>query len=187
MPPRLIVGLVARKGAGKDTFADAVTFDGTAFARFAFADPIKAACRAVFLLSEDDLEDREKKEAVDERWGVSRRSMMQILGTECVRASFGEDHWIKHLQFRLDACTSDVAIVTDVRFENEARFLRDYTGSRAVLIRIARPVSDGATDEHASESAIDAIACDMTIANDGTVQTLQNKAIATLTKLVADL
>ncbi|KAG5188951.1 hypothetical protein JKP88DRAFT_253127 [Tribonema minus] len=187
MAPRLIVGLVAPKAAGKDTFANAVGDDAKDFAKLSFADPIKAACRSIFSLDVDDLEDRVKKESVDDRWGVSRRKMMQVLGTECVRANFGEDHWIRHLRMRLDACQSQIAIVTDVRFHNEAQFLRDYEGCRAVLIRITRPRSTDVRDEHASESAIADINCDVTVLNDGTVQDLQTKACGILMRLVAEL
>lgn len=176
MAPSLIVGLVAQKGAGKDTFADAVIRASDRITKICFADPIKAACRAIFLLEEDDLECRVKKEAMDARWGITRRAMMQVLGTECVRANFGSQHWIEHMRFRLDASEAEVAIVTDVRFTNEVEFLRTY-GCRAVSIKIERPSITGALDAHASEASVADIACDLTVVNDGSARDLQTKAM----------
>jgi hypothetical protein len=185
MAPSLIIGLVAQKGAGKDTFADAAVRASNRISKTSFAEPIKAACRAIFLLEEDDLECRVKKEAMDERWGITRRAMMQVLGTECVRANFGSQHWIEHMRFRLDAMEAgeaEVAIVTDVRFTNEAEFLRAY-GCRAVIVKIERPCLTGSQDAHASETSVSHIPCDTIVLNDGSAHDLQDKAIDLLRRL----
>ncbi|KAG5182993.1 Deoxynucleotide monophosphate kinase [Tribonema minus] len=162
-----IIGLVGTKGAGKDTFADALGLP-----KFSFAAPIKEACCAIFMLDDEAFEDRHLKETVDPRWGISPRSMLQTLGTECVRGHFGDDHWIRHMSMRLEQCSEDDIVITDVRFRDEADFVKARGGE---LIRIVRPALN-VDDAHSSETAIRNIACDAIILNDGSKEQLCKQA-----------
>ncbi|KAG5183115.1 hypothetical protein JKP88DRAFT_273090 [Tribonema minus] len=162
-----VLGLVGTRGAGKDTFADALGFPA-----FAFAQPIKDACEAIFMAGAEAFEDRVIKETVDERWGVSPREMLQILGTECVRGHFGEDHWIRHMEMQLQRCESESVVITDVRFPDEAAFVRRLGGR---LVRIVRPTLR-TDDAHVSETGIGGIECDEIIVNDGSIQDIREKA-----------
>ncbi|KAG5183896.1 Deoxynucleotide monophosphate kinase [Tribonema minus] len=162
-----IIGLVGTKGAGKDTFADALGLP-----KYSFAAPIKEACCAIFMLDDEAFEDRRLKETVDPRWGISPRSMLQTLGTECVRGHFGDNHWIRHMSMRLDQCDEDEVVITDVRFRDEADFVRERGGE---LIQIVRP-AHATVDAHSSETAIYNIPCDTIVLNNGTKEQLCKQA-----------
>ena len=86
----MLIGLVGKKGSGKDTTADFLVekFD---FKKKAFADPLKSVVQKLFLLEKDDLYDPIKKETIDPRWGMSPRQMMQMVGTDMVRSFLGKD------------------------------------------------------------------------------------------------
>ena len=85
----MIVGLIGKKGHGKDTFADYLVqhYD---FVKLSFAEPLKKVCKELFLLTDEQLYDPMEKEKVDERWGKSPRQLMQIIGTDILRRYYDE-------------------------------------------------------------------------------------------------
>ena len=95
--------------------------------------------------------------------GVTGRVFLQKLGTEGFRKLFGDDVWCKHLENRViqkikkhQAEESNViVIVPDVRFNNEAKFIKDRGG---LIIRVLRPGSPlklkGNEAFHASEAGV---------------------------------
>jgi hypothetical protein len=195
-PQRLLIGMIGHAGSGKDTCGDYL-IENYAFAKDAFARPLKDAARILFDLTDEQLYGT-RKEAIDVRWGVSPREMMQFLGTEVARDAFqrllpgiGEDFWLEHFRVRRAAAlaryhahpgsnTSNV-VVCDVRFPNEAKLIKSMGG---VLIRVNRPNHNqfaGAhaankKAAHASEVQMNAIVgIDYTIENDGTLEDLYVK------------
>jgi len=96
------------------------------------------------------------------------RRFLQVLGTDAVRAFFGEDTWIKLLmkealarRLYTDSEGWQNVVITDVRFSNEAKWVKEQGG---VIWRINRP---GHTNEvgtaHSSEKSINDIHADMYI------------------------
>jgi predicted ATPase len=173
LPP--IIGLTGFAGSGKDTVRDILEDMG--FVGFAFADPIRAMLRE--LLSGSGLDDkwmecREFKEEVIPELGVSYRQMAQMLGTEWGR-SLHADFWVR----LAGAYVADIQdqsferavnfVVSDVRFENEANFVRERGG---VIWRIDRPGVERVRD-HASEQQIESIAYDTVVPNDGDFDALR--------------
>lgn len=59
-------------------------------------------------------------------------------------------------------------VVTDVRFPNEVRLIRERGGQ---IVRVERPGLPQ-TDLHISETALDALVADYPVLNDGTVSDL---------------
>ena len=101
--------------------------------------------------------------------GTSPRRLMQVIGTEVGR-TLNKDFWIDILRHRVAVrqANSKVFIVPDVRFENEAKALRQMG---AVFIHVER---EGATgDSHASESGIRVRRGDFVLTNNGTVDQLK--------------
>lgn len=105
------------------------------------------------------------------------RSLLQRCGTEAGREVLGENVWV-------DAALKDFtglppAVVTDVRFPNEARAIK---GRGGVVIRVTRQGigpkvgSDGSI--HASETALDDWAFDGVIRNNGTLHDLAERMAA---------
>lgn len=93
------------------------------------------------------------------------RRIMQILGTDVVRAAYN-DMWIN-----VKMPEGDV-VVTDVRFPNEAQTVVDRGGK---LVRIVNPRIES-DDQHASEADADDIVVDAVVENKGSIQQLHNKA-----------
>jgi hypothetical protein len=113
----MIIGFTGKAGAGKDTAAMAL---GEEFKRFAFADELKKTVNGIFNWNERH-SSGDLKEVVDEFWGFSPRRAYQLFGTEFGRA-LDNDLWIKKAELSIDK-TNDY-MITDVRFENEADFVR---------------------------------------------------------------
>jgi hypothetical protein len=124
-------------------------------------------------------------------WDVAKqnpeiRRTLQVLGTECVRDILGDQSWINALENRLNAFGSwsfpdsgaiilpgarsvfagPPAVITDVRFPNEASAVRTWGGEiwRIVRTRLNGTLFDnGLGIDHPSEKFIDGIRADMTI------------------------
>jgi hypothetical protein len=161
-----ILGLLARSGHGKTTVARHLTDAFGAEVR-SLAGPMKRALQRVFDFSDAQMWGRQaEKEAIDPRYGISPRWLLQRFGTEGLREEFGEDI---HLQALLSRLRRDegarrsgslgprLYVVDDVRFPNDAHFIAaggpDYRG--AVVKIVATDVSAGDHASHSSEAAID--------------------------------
>jgi hypothetical protein len=156
----VLIGLIGLKQSGKDTFADYLV-EKHHFRKLAFAEPVKQICQTMFILTEAQLNDPHQKEVVDARWGLSPRQMMQKVGTDMVRQMWGNDFWVKNMDIRHRQMNHDV-VVSDVRFPNEAQWVRDRGG---LLVRI----DDGrgqSTDSHSSETAQASIQEDVCVFNE---------------------
>jgi hypothetical protein len=105
------------------------------------------------------------------------REFLQRFGTEAHRDVFGEDFWVDQLlpqvigwqeNFRPDPVLPELpafAVITDCRFENEARRVKKLGG---VVWEIDRP-SDDEGDDHSSEKPLPRNLVDLTIVNDKTL------------------
>jgi hypothetical protein len=135
----------------------------------AFAGPIRAMLAAGFGFDERHFNGPLKEVTID--WiGKSYRQMAQTLGTEWGRQQVNENLWVlaayeKVKQFHEAGFH---AIVTDVRFENEAEFIRSKGG---VVWHIFRPDAIK-VNSHVSEAGVKFVEGDMTIVNNGTLNDL---------------
>ena len=134
----MIIGICGFIGSGKDTAADyLVGFHG--FRRDSFAGTLKDAVAAVFgwdreLIEGRTPEARAWREQVDEWWAerlqmphLTPRWILQHWGTEVCRQHFHDDIWIAALQSRL-ARRSDHTVISDVRFPNEIKAIKEQGG-----------------------------------------------------------
>ena len=158
----MLIGLLGKARCGKDVLADHLV--GHGFVKCHFATPLKDACRVLFDLSEDQLHG-DAKDAHDPRLGTTPRRIMQVFGTDVMRARFERSH----------SHGGDV-VVADVRFANEVEAIKRLGG---VVIKVERPgmVSD---DDHVSErvDALDGV--DFGIVNDGSIEQYLGRADALL-------
>lgn len=83
---------------------------------------------------------------------VTVRSFMQYLGTEVFR-KIDDTVWVDTLLRRLEESQTELAIVTDARFPNEIKALKD---AGAIIIHLKRNVH-GDKDRHTSETLLDTI------------------------------
>ena len=165
----MIIRLTGYARSGKDTVAK-VLIENYGFTRIAFADPI----RELLLKMNPILEDghRLNEVVVQFGWEIAKsrtevRRLLQTLGVGA-RNIFGDNHWIVEAFKNIDPTKNYV--VTDVRFSNEADWVKDiYNGQ---IWRIKRPGVD-AINTHVSESEMDSYKADQIFHNSGSIEDLE--------------
>lgn len=163
-----LIGLTGKARSGKDTVG-AYLCKQRGFVRTAFADPVKEAVRYIFGLSYKQTWGDELKEVPVEPWGITPRRMMQLLGTECVKPHFGDDIWCKRWKLTYDQLDGDNVVVTDVRFDHEAAFLRNLG---AIIVEVYRGEAlTGEAAAHSSEAGL-SLPPDFTVFNNGSFEDL---------------
>lgn len=167
---RKIVGITGRAGAGKDCVLRFIKERLPDIEEHRFAGPLKEATCKFFGWTAEQIEDREFKEAIDPVWGFSPRVAMQRLGTEWGRG-LRDDLWIHMARVRLVRSNSQF-VFPDVRFENEADFVRTNNG---ILIHVIRPGNKISNSDHASEAGIEIKDADIVIDNNGSLDDLRTK------------
>lgn len=143
----ILIGLMGYKQSGKDTCADYLV-KNYGFKKYAFAEPLKQVCKIMFQLETRQLEDMEWKEKIDLRWNMTPRQIMQKVGTDMVRNVLGENFWIQNIDMRIKKDQEEKVVVSDVRFKNEAEWIKQHHG---VLVRIVDDTRHDHTDQHSSE------------------------------------
>lgn len=185
------IGITGKAGSGKDTLCDylleSILPARYRSARFALADSLKETCAQMYKVPVTIFNDRDNKEKPSKRLnGQSPREVLQQFGTEYVRVNLGADHWIKMVEKDIDYWATDytastkVAIIPDVRFENERNWIHEKGG---YLIKIEREEEDLDVGEiditHASEAdAYKEYEYDFLVENNKSVQRLYMEARA---------
>lgn len=173
---KLLIGLMGRKGSGKDAVHKATY---RCYDRVAFAAPLKYAAGWLFDFSGDQLEDPVLKETVDPRWGFTPRRALQVLGTEVCRGHLASELGLRESIF-VTLARRDVqrlkphefspgTMVTDVRFEDEAKMVLDEGGFLVLVTRPSLPSIPAG--EHVSETL--EMEPHLEIINDGTLEQLK--------------
>jgi hypothetical protein len=112
------------------------------------------------------------KDAPVAPYDKSLRVMLQTLGTEWGRHCIDPDIWvIKAAEFiarNADVCNR--IVFSDVRFNNEAQFIKDAGGLIVHVVRDDKPTIDN--ENHVSEAGILAEYIDVTVHNNGTLNDL---------------
>lgn len=175
-----LIGLHGRAGAGKDTIAAQLIAEHD-YGRMALAGPLKdmliTGLREVGV-SRQVLDDRRLKEQVLPAIGKSPRELMQTLGTEWGRQLVCDDLWLKiaqvHLQYHARYLSG--LVITDVRFDNEANWVRAQGGE---IWHVLRRYGDNVAPLHLSEHGIEMHAgADSVIVNDAGLEQLKDQVRA---------
>ena len=129
------------------------------------------------------------------------RQMLQMYGTDIMRKKHGEDVWIKYVESwikvhnyhnkKVENNKESIFIIPDIRFENEAQFIRD-SGGKVIKIEADDRVQEKVTQEnlgleqqhHVSETNIDNIKADY-IVNNSKLQ--QQFVLQRLTTILNDI
>lgn len=169
-----IVGIAGHARAGKDTVAQWLVRKRGAL-RFSFATPIKSTLEQLFGIHPSVWDGPEKEQPLPQL-GKSPRELAQTLGTEWGRNLVHPDVWVLAARrvfenaFVLDG---QIVAIPDVRFENEAAFVRE----RGTMLHVYRDGADGKVGVvgHESERGVEFWAGDVIISNNGTIDELHAK------------
>lgn len=177
----MLIGIHGFKQAGKDTLADLLVREYD-FRKVAFADRVKEAVAAAFGVPRKFLWGGETGKQTLTRipWadfrGIRRRErahpefltvreLLQTFATEMCRDKL-PGIWYRYLPLE-----GRRVVVSDVRFPDEASFLK---GRGAFIVRVLRPGRE--PGEHASESGLPQDLVDHTLVNGGSLARFKREA-----------
>lgn len=140
-----------------------------AFKEDSFADPIRRFFIDLLALKGmDELDEiKSAEEPLDILGGKTLRYAMQTMGTDWARNTLSDSLWI-------DTCLGRVkkyerAVISDVRFDNEAQAVKDAGG---FIIMTRRPNVEIKGSSHPSEAGIDLSFIDYYVDNDACLEHL---------------
>jgi hypothetical protein len=156
-----VIGITGYAQHGKNTLGQMFT-DECGFVQLAFADALRECVKTLDpyvnvddhagfsgfwrysqLLDAVGYEDAKKNPEV--------RRLLQVMGTEVARDILGPDTWVNALSLEWETLGYPDLVITDVRFPNEAEWVR----SRGVMVRVNRPeFYSGIAKDHPSEAHI---------------------------------
>jgi hypothetical protein len=166
----MIIGLSGYAQAGKDSVAN-ILVENYGYQRVAFADPI----RDLLYATNPMLKEGYRVQGLVDVYGWDRvkvdypeaRRLLQDLGVGA-RKTFGDMFWVQQALRQVNP--EGNYVITDVRFPNEAKAIREY--DNAQIWRIKR-AGISAVNSHESESAMDGESVDQIFLNNGTLEDLQ--------------
>ena len=168
----MLIGITGHKFSGKSTVAR-LLHNATGYPVVSFADKLKDITCVLSGCTRDDLENYEFKENklvpdyLRPYCGNTNkptfRTFLQHFGSEVMRG-VNDNIWI---DCTLSNCGND-AIISDCRFPNEAKAIKERGG---IVIKVVRP-DVKANDSHQSETLIDEIGADFLIWNATTSENL---------------
>lgn len=170
----MIIGLCGTAGAGKNTVAD-ILVEEHGFQAISFAEPIYAAVSAITGLPVEHLQDRRHKERPIGWLGSSPRELLQTLGTDWGRKMIHENIWVIVAMNKVAEVTESGgdAVITDVRFDNEATAIRLAGGAIWQVDRPCETTCGCKERNHESEGGVSSV--DVIIRNDSTLEYLTRR------------
>lgn len=184
-----LIGISGKIGSGKDTAAEIIQhltnpmgLDMFPYEVKKFAGKLKIIASILTGIPVEKFEDQEfKKQYLGEDWDyqidkfnpiqkMTVRELLQKLGTNALRDELHTNVWVNALF--ADYNENSNWLVTDTRFPNEAKAIKDLGG---VVLRIERSTCQLGT--HPSETALDDYTFDYVIHNNGSKEDLQEELI----------
>jgi len=152
-----VIGLVGRAGSGKDTVYEALkaALDDKTVVRVAFGDEVKREVADRHELSVETIDANKDK----------FRNLLQEWGLEYRRVN-DPAYWIKKIKPQMDMFhkLADVIVITDVRFMNEADYVKDTC--KGSLVKVLGNKDKMLESSHQSETEMQDITPDYLLPND---------------------
>jgi hypothetical protein len=162
-----LIGLVGRRGSGKDFVAAVLLERG--YANIKFAGGLKAMIATLLAYQGVDVETIErmiegdlKEVPSNHLCGKTPRHAMQSLGTEWGRDLIGENLWVDATIAKLSTLPN--AVVTDCRFQNELEAIQAIGGTTIRINSVGDNINEN--DVHESETNVDLLRVDSEFYND---------------------
>jgi len=183
----MIIGVAGKMGSGKDEAFKQMLAYGLDVTQCSFAMRLKQMVNRAWSIPTADAIAKPKYV----------RDLYQKVGTELFRLQVDQNFWVDQLHKdilsthpeRIDSKKSHI-VITDVRFGNEAEYVRSHKG---FVVKIIRPegndVAAAATEAqaaHASEVELDSIVPNFEVINDGTKEKLGGKMVYCLDIFLAE-
>lgn len=144
----MVLGLTGAPGSGKDTFADILEI-GNVVARYSFARPVYEMLEALLgqlpMRTLPNGKEVIDKDSIIPGYGCNLRHMLRTLGTGWGREMINDNIWVYKADEwyrQLDLTVYEYVIFTDVRYDNEAAFVKALVGdiihivNRDAIIRL---------------------------------------------------
>lgn len=174
-----LIGIHGKKRSGKDTLFQILNKHVPNVERIAFADELKRHLEILNpiihfengrLVHLDEMLNRYGWDRLKELIPEARR-LLQVYGTDVIRDNIADSVWVDKCIQKVREINKDnkIAVITDLRFENEYERIKNEGG---FLIKIVRPSANNA-DTHKSESELESSLFDLVIYNDSTLEELE--------------
>lgn len=187
----ILIGLTGKKRSGKDTVAEFAkdyfkynhnNYNQNIIKLLSFAYPLKKTVCNIFCISMKTLEDN-KDINIPELNNHSPRDLLKAFG-DCSR-NVRNDVFIHNMKHKIKSIPQNsVVIVTDVRFDDEAKFIHQNNGYViAVNSDLRNKNKDKDKDTHITEKGIDVKYIDCMIYNNLTIDHLKKVVWNTLCEI----
>ena len=187
-----IIAICGAKRCGKDVLAEHLV-NKYNYERVAFANPLKIAVKNLFNFDDDQVgigkdEGTDRKDIVDERWGITPRAALQFFGTEIMQEKIQEllpnmkrnffantlKNYIENAENAGNAENDKRYVISDLRFIHEHEMLLNMPNisiNDIMIIRVIRPSENRAKEQepHISELEYVDIPYDIIMINNGTI------------------
>ena len=180
---RKLIGISGKMGSGKNTVASMLCDIDQEFEQKSYGHKLKQVCSILTGIPIEKFEDQEfKKTQLGIEWwpdfrSMSVRELLQKVGTECMRDCLHPNTWVNALF--ADYKENSKWIITDVRFPNEYKAIKEFGG---VVVRVSRPCIS--YDEHISETVLDNHKFDYKIYNEGDFNALYDQVKELYEKII---
>ena len=167
---------------GKDEVARFLTYRG--YYHTSFAKPMYKVVNDVYGIETSNLTDFDKEEKIYQPWDMTLRQILQSIG-DAFRM-LDNEFFLKCLMVDIgkNAEEGQHVVVSDVRYDNEAEFIRSLGGT---VVHVQRPVDieKYKINPHSSEVGVERTTDDLDIFNNSTLEHLESQVV-NLTILLAE-
>jgi hypothetical protein len=165
----MLIAICGKSGSGKSSIAK-ILCEKDNFIEYTFASPLKKIAEIFGFENEEIYGSQKNKLRKNNFWKESFRDFAQIFGTELCRKNLGDylpgmkECWIRLCKKFLNENKDKNIIISDLRFPDEAKMLRD---EGFIIFKTIRECKDNIemNNNHSSENSLDLIDIDYIIDN----------------------